>query len=116
MIAVFSPPPHTDSDATQPPTPTPPPPPDIPYDSVCGRVGGVATLDCDSTVDVTWFKDNHELSNTSRVYLFPNGSLHINDIQESDGGVFVCRTGSNGHAASDSVTLNLNCEKMSKRV
>ena len=83
----------------------------MPTDYLLARPGALSTLlHCPATgipqPNVTWFKDNYDVSAMSFITVFDNGTLEILSVQDIDKGEYTC-VASNG-AGSDTATVTLD--------
>ncbi|XP_049308729.1 protein sax-3 isoform X1 [Bactrocera dorsalis] len=73
--------------------------------------GSVAMLPCRATGNPTprvkWYKDGTMLQNGNRYTIVQGGSLRIDDLQQSDSGLFTCTASSESGETSWSATLTV---------
>ena len=58
---------------------------------------------------IHWVRDGLLISNSSRYITFPNGTLRIDSLEQSDKGVYECIAVNDGGMDANTVTLNVQC-------
>ena len=72
-----------------------------------------AWLPCDTygipSPHIYWVRDGLPIGNSSKYMTFPNGTLRIENLEQSDNGVYECVAVNDGGIDTDNVTLNVQC-------
>ena len=86
--------------------------------NVIAAPSSTVTLACSASGNpaITWYKDRLLLSLDSRRQRQSDGSLHITNLQNSDGGQYYCVASDSaaGSVASLTATLQIACKYVSK--